>query len=692
MSFQNMATERISTNKLRRIGLWLLITAIILLSGIYALRSVLIAPYAITFLERTIEANLGLKISIGELGGSYFSDIRVKNVTTVKRLTDSPVTDLRLRRLKLTYRLWDFFWGLPSFLAGISIDMEGAQVSIDLTKEKGLDDDENELKGVLLPSILPQIHIYNSTLHVKGTGYETRFDGISLATRSAQQGVSLLQLRVAQWSLNHPDLRDIAVALESDMSYSNENLMIEKLLVDKQLIVKSATIGLGGMPHQIPFEMILNLAGGQFDASGRLTANRLHVELSGSDIDLSRISELLVSQSLPFGGRLSLQGQLSLLLSDPQDMISDFKIQVFNGSVQDTTLDQLFFRFLADGRHLRVEDLQLTNGANRINVSQASVPVEVIYGADLDSILRSLAVNWRLEGTNIPSLLKMAGVEIREHDLRIPSHRLILNGWMEDGKVKIPNGRLDVDGGHILLKAAVITLPIGERAFKDSPLVGNLSVDLPEVEVLSRIFALPAIGGAVKGQINVSGTLQAPQGAASISGQALTYRNKTLGNFSIRATADIQSVTIESAVLERDKDRAIGHGMFILAEKSFENVNIELSVFDLGPYFSELLPLWGPLSEKTLNVHGGLKASVKLAGPFAEPTGSLNLQTRQIRVEGTSLGDADVDLMFSADRLKVLSAVFRNLNDRLDLSGSFQHRQKQLEDVNVQIAISHYRR
>ena len=688
MSCQDMVTEKNSKNEPRRITLWLLITAIILLAGLYALRSVLIAPHAVTFLERTIETNLGLKISIGELGGSYFWDIEMKNVTAVKQLTDSPLSDLKLRRLKLTYHLWDFLWGLQSFLAGTSIDIEGAHLRINLTGEMGLDDDKDALEGVLLPVILPQIRIHNSSIQIKGTEYETRFDGISLAAHSVQPGGSLLQLRVAQWSLHHPDLRNITATLEADMSYSNENLMIEKLLVDKQLIVKSATIGLGEIPHQIPFEMILNLAGGLFYASGRLTENRLHVALSGSDIDLSQISELLVSETLPFGGRLSFKGQLGLLLSDPRDMIGDFKVQVFNGSVQDTIFQQFVFRFLADSRYLRVEDLQLANNANRMIINQASVPAEVVYGAELDSILRSLAVDWRLESTDIPSLLKIAGVGFGDHADRISPHRLILNGRMESGRVMIPLGRLDVEGGYILLKAADITLPIGERTVKDSPLAGELSVDLPEVEAFSRIFALPAMGGAVRGKIKVSGTLQAPQGAASISGQALTYRNKMLGNFSIRAKADTRIVAIESAMLKRGKDWAIGHGTLLLAENSFDNVDIELSVVDLAPYFSELSFLLGWPPEKAPSVHGGLKATVKLDGPFAGPIGSLSLQARQISVEGTHFGNADVDLMFSADRIEVSSAVFKNLNDRLHLSGSIRYRQKQLDDVQVEIEIS----
>ena len=123
--------------------------------------------------------------------------------------------------------------------------MEGAQLSIDLTGKMGSDDDDAALTGAWRPSILPQIRIRNTSIRMKGTGYETRFDNILLTTHSIQPGESRLQLRVAQWSLNHPDLRNIAASIETDMSYSHENLMIEKLLVDNQLIVKSATIGLG---------------------------------------------------------------------------------------------------------------------------------------------------------------------------------------------------------------------------------------------------------------------------------------------------------------------------------------------------------------------------------------------------------------------------------------------------------------
>jgi autotransporter translocation and assembly factor TamB len=684
-----MATAKKSiAKKSRRIVRWLLVAVVVLLAGIYALRSVIIAPYAIAFLERTVAADLGLQISIGHLGGTYFSSLEVKNVKTVKRLDDGPLTDVQLRRLKLTYRLWDILNGLPAFLTGAVVELEGARLSIQLTGATPAGGEPGAGKGFQLPPDLPQVRMHDSFIELKGAGYETRFKGISLAAASARPGAFRLQLQVAQWSLLHPALRDIAVALEADMTYSNESLRIEKLLVDQQLLVKSAAIRLGGLPDDIPFEMRLSPAGGHLNADGRVAANGLQVALSGSDIDLSRISGLLAPPSVPFSGRLSLQGQLNLPFSDPRDMVSDLKIQLANGSVNETSVEQLAFRFTAGDRRLGLTDLQAANGANRMRISRASLAADVLYGSDLDAIWRSLAVDWQLEASDVPAVLRLFGLVLEGHDDRIPSHRLTLNGRLEGGDLIIPEGRLDAEGGHILLKDAHIGLPIGERTLKDSALAGDLNVDLPDVAVLSRIFTLPPLGGAVQGQIKVSGTMLAPQGAAGLSARALTYRNKALGNLKIQARGDLDGVLVQSAVLERGQDRANGRGTINLAEKSFENVSVGLSVSDVGPYFSDLLPLFRGPSEKTVSVGGGLKAEAKLAGSFSAPAGSLNLQARQVRVAGTPFGDADVDLKFSDEKLQVSSARLRNRNDRVDISGSIRLRQKLLEDVRLKVAIS----
>lgn len=683
-----MASEEKPIPKPRRIGRWFLVGGIILLAGIYVLRGVLITPHAIAFLERAVASNLGLQITIGDLGGTFFSDLEVTNVVTVKRLADEPLADLQLRKLKLTYRLWDLFHGFQAFMGGTVIELEGARLSVDLTGETTAGHDHDARGSIILPPAIPRVNIQNSSIQFKTAGYETAFSGISLATDAADRGVSRLHVQVAQWSLRHPALRDIAVGLEADMSYSTESLKIEKLLVDRQSLVESAVVGLRGLPDNIPFEMRLNPAGGHLSADGRVAADRLQVALSGSDIDLSRISGLLAPPSVPFGGRLSLQGKLDLPFADLRDIASDLKIQLADGSIHETAIEQLTFRFTAGDRRLGVADLQAANGANRMRISRASIAADVLFGADLDAIWRSLAVDWHLEASDVPAVLRLFGLTLAGHHERIPVHRLILNGRLEDGDLIIPAGRLDAEGGHILLKAAHIGLPIGERTLKDSVLEGDLSVDLPDVAILSRIFALPAMGGSVQGQIKVTGTLPAPRGTADISGRALAYRNRALGNLAVRARGDLKGIVVESALLERGPDRASVRGTINLAAKSFENVGVELSVSDLDPYVSELLPLFRRPAAKTVSVRGGLKAAAKLSGPFSRPTGSLNLQAREVHIAGTSFGDADVDMKFSEEKLQVSSAKLRNRNDRIDISGSIRFGPIRLEDVQLKAAIS----
>ena len=139
-----METNQKPRFKPPRLSTWLILSAIILLTAIYVFRGVLIAPYATTFLERVVSDNLGLQVTIGQLSGSYFSDMQIKNFKTVKRNAEGPFTDLELRNVKVTYHLFSLFRGLPAFISEISIDVDGGLVAIDLTNLRDSDDGEDK--------------------------------------------------------------------------------------------------------------------------------------------------------------------------------------------------------------------------------------------------------------------------------------------------------------------------------------------------------------------------------------------------------------------------------------------------------------------------------------------------------------------------------------------------------------------
>ena len=60
-----MDTDQKSPFKPLRLGIWLMLIALVMLLAIYVFRGVLIAPYATTFLERVVSDNLGLQVTIG---------------------------------------------------------------------------------------------------------------------------------------------------------------------------------------------------------------------------------------------------------------------------------------------------------------------------------------------------------------------------------------------------------------------------------------------------------------------------------------------------------------------------------------------------------------------------------------------------------------------------------------------------
>ena len=683
-----MCTDKHFSHKIRRLGLWLIVMGIVLFTGIYAFRSILIAPYAIAFLQRTVAIHLGLDIKIGQLGGSYFSNIEIKNVTTEKRIADGLFIDLKLDDANVTYNLIDLFKGLPTFLAQTSINLNGGLLSIDLTKMTETEDSGSNWPDLQLPPTLPLIRVSDSSLKVKGFEYEAAFKGITLMSRNTRPPASRIKLHISEWSFRHPDFRNIAASLEADIIYAETNLTLENMVVGKQTIVESVAIDLSALPSRMQFQSVINPAGGRLDVSGLMDANRLHVQLSGYGIDLKQISNLLASEVTQFGGILSLQGHLDLPLKEPNKIETALNIEVSGVNVNGITTESLAFTFVSENGSLEISDLELINDTNRLSISKASVSAEAVFNNDSDALLQSLFVDWYLKGSNIPLLLKLLGLRFEKHDEQIPSHTLKLRGIIDDGEIQIRNGVLDTDNGYIRLQTARITLPNKEHTLVDSQLTAIMQVDLPNIKILSQIFALPALGGSIQGHIQIAGTLKAPLGRAKLNCNAITYQNIEVGDLSIRAEANIKHVAIETLTIKRGNDRANVRGTINWMEKSFEDIQGELDVKDLDSVVADVIPLFWHRSEKFPRIQGVLKGTIKLSGAFTKPDGILNLQTRHIRIDGTPFGNADVDLSLSQEELRVSSAEFRNSNDRLHLQGKIHHQLKQLKDLNIIVKIS----
>jgi len=623
----------------------------------------LIAPYAVAFLERAIASNLGLQVSIGHLGGTYFSDVEIENVITVKRATEGPVVFFELRRFKLAYHLPDLLKGLPTFLAGSNMELDGASLEFDLSKTADTAKNNEVLAGELLLQQLPKITVSDSSIRIHGRGYATSFQGISLTARHQGPTASRIRFQVAEWSWSHPNLDNGSVDLDADFLYTDGRLIFTHLLVGKHTFIESATIDLKELPDKMLFEARLNLAGGQIETKGRLEKTQLQVRMAGKDIDLSRISGLLASNIPPFRGIFSVRGQLNLSLTTLSEMEANLEIQVAGGALNNEAIDRFAIKLAADKGHIRISDLAAVSRVNRVVIHQASVPATPVLAGDVKTLIKSMEAKWELDCTDVPSLLKMLEVSLETSGGPIPNHRLILSGRMESGNITIPDGRLELDRGHVRLKSASVSLPVGDRSFAYSPVTAKLEVDLPDLKLLSSIFALPQLEGSLHGSMQVAGTLADPHGSASFTAKAITYRNTVFGDLSVSALADSRSVVIESLVLNRANDRVLLSGALFLESQRLDDFKVTINIADMAVYSH-------PWLQGNESVSGSIKANLEISGDFLEPEAQMDIRIENLRAKDTRMENIILQLKNSGRRLDIELAKMQSSAGQMQLVGS----------------------
>ncbi|MBW1981486.1 MAG: translocation/assembly module TamB domain-containing protein [Deltaproteobacteria bacterium] len=654
-----------------------------MLTLLYVFRGVLIEPHLKALLERTIAANLGLQVSIGDLSGSYLSNVELRNVATVAQTGKGPVSSLEWQRLKLSYHLVDLVQGFSCFLATASIELEGASVAIDLQKHANRGKSELSSSKLFLPAALPTVRIHNSFLRIAGKDFSTSFAGISLTTGQQAPDTTLIKLRIAQWSWKQPNLRPGSTELRAEMRYSRGQFTINYFDLGGQQVVESATVDLTGLPALLPFQARLHLARGQLQTSGRLAGDMVHIRLQGDGIVLSQISALLAAPIPPFGGRLALAGQLTLPLDNLARVHGRMSILLKAGKIKQLPIDQLAFHLEAEKGMLLLKDLILATGANQLAISSASLPTAAVFRGNLFTMLQYLEAHWSMQCSDIPPLLTLAGVSLQAAVQPVPAHSLRLHGAIDNGLLVIPEGSFAIDNDRLLLQSLQLRLPTSKQRFPDAMIAVDLRLAVTNLGILNQIFTLPSLGGSVHGQLQIKGTLAAPQGKAEITAEALTYGNMSYGDLKLQVRANSQGLHIDSAILQREEDLAEAHGTVNLAEKRLDGLRLRLIIEDLHPYTRQFALLWPRQADKIREIHGSLRGAVALSGPYAHPEGTLNLTLRDLQVAKTLLGDLDLDLRLAADKVTLASTIARNGEDSLAASGSLILDSRQLEDVNL---------
>ncbi len=663
---------------------------IILLTTLYLLRGVLIAPQIQKFLENSIKSQLGMEVAVGNIGGSYITDFEVRDVTTLKPAPAGALVSLELKRLRVSYNLLSFLKGLNAFLGDAAVELDVANLELDLTRQDATEPAPpaaDAMGQVFLPSMLPRIRVDDTSVLLRGPDYETAFKGIALETLSPRQMARAFQLRVAEWSWEHPNLQPGNMPVSAEIEYTAEKITVRKLMLGGSELAESIQIGLKTLPQTVPFSAKLRLADGRLALEGELGPSNLIGRVRAENIDLAQIFSYFTPK-IALEGNFSMTADMTLPLEQPTDLVAALEINLTRGNIYGLAADELSLEAQAKDDRMGLEKLGLLTGENKIEIKDLNTSARAVFGGDVEGMLQTLAGGFSVDCRDLPALISLAGVDLSSEMDTVPAHRLRLDGEIGSGDVNIAGGSLTTDSGHIRLGPSRIALPSMSRPITDTAVQAALDIDLPDLELIGRLFKIPKLGGSVQGHATVTGTFGAPGGTANISAKGLSFQDMTYGDLTVIASADSQTATIESLTLLREKDRLTGLGRFHFVNQAFEDVKLEFQLSDLAFYTAKFWPENLKFARGKPRVSGGLAGKVSLEGPLTMPGGRADIKAQRLSFEENQIGNADLRLNSNGQKITIETFKVRQAEDRIDLQGSFDLKRQIFENVKLDIAVA----
>ncbi len=672
---------------------WVIILAgigIFLLITLYLLRDVLIAPHLQKFLESSIESQLGMEVAVGDIGGSYITDFEVRNVTTLKPAPAGSLVSLELKRLRVSYNLLSILKGLNAFLGDAAVELDAAKLELDLTRPGATEPvppTADSMGPVFLPSMLPIIQVDDTSVFLRGPDYEMAFKGIAVETRSPQVADYTLQLQVSEWSWSHPMLRAGKTPVSLEIEYAAENITARRVMLGETELAESVQIGLKALPQTMPFAAELRLADGRLALAGELGPSNLIGRVKADHVDLAKFFSFFTPK-IDLEGKTSMTANVRLPLEQPTDLVAALEINLTQGKIYGLAADELSLRAQSKDDRMRLEKLSLQTGENKIDLEDLSTSAKAVFGGDVEEILQTLTGAFSFDCRDLPAFFSLAGLDLSSEIDTVPSHRLVLDGEVGSGDINISGGSLTTGSGYIRLDPSRIALPSMSRPIIDTAVQAALDIDLPDLEMIGRLFKISQLGGAVQGQATVTGTFGAPAGTANISAKAVSFQDVIYGDLTLKASADAQAATIESLALMRGKDRISGRGRFHFVNQELEDVQLQFQLSDLAPYIKEFWPENSTSARGKPRIGGSLTGDVTLAGPLMMPGGSADIKAQQLSFEENQIGNADLRLKSNGQKITVETLKIRQAADRVDLQGSFDLKRQIFENVKLNIDVA----
>ncbi len=635
-----------------------------LLAGVYVFRDVLIAPHLKAWMRETVREQLGLEVSIGRVGGSLLADLEIQDVQTIASDTAAPVSTLSLQHVRLRYSLGSLLKGISAFIQSARVDAEGLRLAVDL--DRGDDSHrDGTATGHALP-VLPELRIRDAEVSIRINQFHLDLKKIRLETGMPSPEGRPVHLQVSEGSWTHPLIRPGSGSIAADLRLTPDALRVDRLLLNGEPLIEQAYLAYSQGTDRFPFAARLRVDGGRLDLQGEATDADIHSNLKAQEIQLAAVADLF---KLDVDGHLSMEAEVRLPLANPvKEMTGRLSLSLRNGSFRGMQkADLRASASLSDG-WLRLETLELDVSHSHAVLTGAAARWNDLLEFSSGRLLRKSSGEFRLHSEDLPALLVLAGIMDAPAATRIPDHRLVLAGRIKDGGILIPDLELTSRAGSIFIHDLETSLePFGA----ETPVRGDLRLQVSGLAEIASILGLPPLGGSLTGEIAASGRVGRLVGHAELKGTGLVFNGQPLGNGSLRAAAEHESIRVESLNLRNGRDRLQASGTVDLGKGRLDGVLIDYDLVEIETYSRLLLPDAWRTAEQPLRIQGSVKGRARLSGPWEDPDGELAVDFESLQVRGRRFGNGSARIAKQGHTFAVADLKCVNGADRLDARGSY---------------------
>jgi autotransporter translocation and assembly factor TamB len=518
-----------------------------------------------------------------------------------------------------------------------------------------------------------------------------------------------------------PFILDSATLSDASILYSNDaqNLLIYLDEIDADISVDlsnqnaSTDIRVGNGQISSPF---LHTLLGPVSIKGRLKDGEilplhlrlmspgLDAEISGSisqiwqapqlSLRVSLDSELsALQQSLDLKTTLSGQAHISGTISGPLlNPNADLNLTSSQAKIAQYSLDRLCLAANLKDRAIALDVITEPADKGQIHITGAAdlkqafasglfmPPVDLsALSADMQVLLNSVSLDrfhpsatgvasgtLALQSKGYPGHSPQADIGIDLQAARVSAHPDI-----KPVDILINSQSLWDSGGfrikQLLAQAGATRLTASGRwNASDNHVSGDLSCQSDNLSKSLSPLGIRDAAGSLDLQAGLSGTLKRPEFTLKFKGSRLGFREIRLGTLAVDATLE------PSGILRIITLSLINQGAELTAKGEiplYSNTTTPPRQYALTAAFRQIQP---DHFLRTSNFQGVIDGNFKLEGTEKSLSGTLKLQTKDLKVQTALLGNVTGEFQLSEGRVQIQRLFLQNRNSRADFSGNVQ--------------------